>query len=312
MKIKKIGYWTREDKLYRNNYFDIKNNLIDLDQNIVQNWLAPFGYECKQRDISINNLNLIKDISDLDLLIVADFPGFKNQSKLLKKAMKCKRKILILEENPSVLPETWDKITHNLFDYILTMHDDLIDNKKYFKFNFPSISIHKSFFNFKKKINFKDKKFSCMIAWNKIYKKKTNTNYKIDIIRWFEKNYPQSFDLFGPNWNEKVFSYRNPFTKYLNEKYFKIIREILSVNYPSWKGTIKAEDKKIIINRYKFVFILENSSDYNGYITDKIFETFISGSIPLYLGPNNINKHIPHNCFINLKDFKTLDELYFF
>ena len=151
-----------------------------------------------------------------------------------------------------------------------------------------------------------------MIAWNKIYNKKTNTNYKIDIIRWFEKNYPHSFDLFGPNWNEKVFSYQNPFTKYLNEKYFKIIRRILNTNYPSWKGKIKAEDKKKIINRYKFVFILENSSDYNGYITDKIFEAFFSESIPIYLGPNNIDKHIPHNCFINLKNFKTLDELYFF
>ena len=38
MNIKKIGFWTREDKLFRNNYFNIDNNLIDLDQNVIQNW----------------------------------------------------------------------------------------------------------------------------------------------------------------------------------------------------------------------------------------------------------------------------------
>lgn len=37
MNINKISYWTREDKLFRNNYFDTENNLIDLDQNIIQN-----------------------------------------------------------------------------------------------------------------------------------------------------------------------------------------------------------------------------------------------------------------------------------
>jgi hypothetical protein len=192
------------------------------------------------------------------------------------------------------------------------MNDDLIDNKKYFKYNFPSVSIHKNLYNLKKKLNFHDKKFSCMIAWNKVYKKKSTTNLKIEIIKWFEKNYPQSFDLFGPNWNEKVFSYQNSFTKYLNRNYFRFIRRILSTNYPSWKGNIKSHDKKVTINQYKFVFILENSSEYNGYITDKIFETFTSGSVPIYLGPKNITKYIPHNCFINFRDFKNLKELYSF
>ena len=312
MNIKKIGFWTREDKLLRNNYFDTDNNLIDLDQNVIQNWLAPFGLECNQKNISVSNLNLVKNINDLDLLIVSDFPGLKNQSSLLKKGMLCKRKILIIEENPTVMPETWSNVAHNLFDYILTMYDDKIDNKKYFKFNFPSISIHKNLFPLIKKINFKDKKFSCMISWNKIYKKKSNTELKIKIIKWFESNYPKYFDLYGPNWDEKVFSYRNLITKYFNGSYFKILRKTLGTHYPSWKGQINAEDKKKIINQYKFIFVIENSSEYSGYITDKIFETFFSESIPIYLGSNNIDNHIPDNCFINLKNFKNFDELYNF
>jgi alpha(1,3/1,4) fucosyltransferase len=311
MLIKNIGYWTREDKLLRNNYFAIGNNQIDLDQNIIQNWLVPFGLECKKKNISINNLNLIKNINDLDLLIVADFPGIKNQTSLLKKGMCCKRKILIIEENPTVYPETWSNQAHNQFDYILTMCDDKINNKKYFKYNFPCISMHENLFPLNEKINFKEKKFSCMISWNKVYEKKSNTSFKIKIIRWFENNYPDQFDLYGPNWDEKVFSYKNPLTKYLNQSYFKVFRKFLGDFYPSWKGNIDAKIKKQIINKYKFIFVLENSSEYNGYITDKIFETFLSGSVPVYLGSKNIDKFIPESCFINLKNFKNLNDLYF-
>lgn len=312
MLIKNIGYWTREDKLLRNNYFDISNNKIDLDQNIIQNWLAPFGLECKEKNISINNLNLIQNISDIDLLIVSDFPGKKNQSSLLKKGMRCKRKILIIEENPTVYPETWNNLIHDIFDYVLTMWDDKIDNKKYFKYNFPCISMHENLFTLDKKINFTDKKFSCMISWNKIYRKESNTPFKINIIKWFENNHPDQFDLYGPNWDEKVFSYRNPITKYFNESYFKILRKFLGKHYPSWKGSVDAENKKKLINKYKFIFILENSSEYNGYITDKIFETFLSGSVPVYFGAENINKYIPESCFINIRNFKDLNNLYSF
>ena len=312
MKINKIGYWTREDKLLRNNYFDTKNNLIDLDRNIIQDWLAPFGLECNQKNISVSNLNLVKDINDLDLLIVSDFPGLKNQSSLLKKGMLCKRKILIIEENPTVMPDTWKNSVHNLFNYIFTSFDDIIDNKKYFKFNFPSISMHENLFPIDKKVDFKDKKFSCMISWNKVYKKKSNTPLKIKIIKWFESNHPDQFDLYGPNWDEKVFSYTNPVMKYFNQSYFQIFRKILGNNYSNWRGSVDPKNKKKLINQYKFIFVIENSSEYNGYITDKIFETFFSASIPIYLGPNNINNHIPDNCFINLRNFKNFDELYYF
>lgn len=172
--------------------------------------------------------------------------------------------------------------------------------------------MHENLFPIDKKVDFKDKKFSCMVSWNKVYKKKSNTPLKIKIIKWFESNYPDQFDLYGPNWDEKVFSYRNPVMKYFNRSYFQIFRKFLGNNYSNWRGSVDAENKKKLINQYKFIFVTENSSEYNGYITDKIFETFFSEFIPIYLGPSNINNHIPDNCFINLKNFKNFDELYYF
>ena len=72
-----IGYWTREDKLLRNNYFSNDNNPIDLDENIIQSWWRSFAREAKKKNILINNLNLIKDHSNLDVVIFSDYPGKK-------------------------------------------------------------------------------------------------------------------------------------------------------------------------------------------------------------------------------------------
>ena len=44
-----IGFWTREDKLYINDYFDPNNKKIDLDLNIIQSWLVPLSIELKKK-----------------------------------------------------------------------------------------------------------------------------------------------------------------------------------------------------------------------------------------------------------------------
>jgi hypothetical protein len=40
------------------------------------------------------------------------------------------------------------------------------------------------------------------------------------------------------------------------------------------------------------------------YVSEKIFDAFISGCIPIYWGTNTINTLIPSNCFIDRRNFK--------
>jgi len=49
-----------------------------------------------------------------------------------------------------------------------------------------------------------------------------------------------------------------------------------------------------------------------GYITDKIFDCFFVGTIPIYLGAPDIAEYIPRNCFIDMRDFKSYEELRMF
>jgi hypothetical protein len=61
---------------------------------------------------------------------------------------------------------------------------------------------------------------------------------------------------------------------------------------------------------YKFSIIFENSIGPNGYISEKIWDAFASGTIPVYLGPQNIQKLVPENCFIDYRKFKSNESMY--
>ena len=50
------------------------------------------------------------------------------------------------------------------------------------------------------------------------------------------------------------------------------------------------------------MFCIENSP----VLSSRIFHTFYSGAIPIYYGLTDINKKIPKNCFVNLREFSDL------
>lgn len=67
------------------------------------------------------------------------------------------------------------------------------------------------------------------------------------------------------------------------------------------------EDKLKFLSNYKFTIAMENESAYN-YITEKIFHSFLAGSIPIYWGAPNINDFFNPKSFINISDFNTFDD----
>ena len=71
-------------------------------------------------------------------------------------------------------------------------------------------------------------------------------------------------------------------------------------------------DKINLIKNYKFYLCYENQINCNGWITEKIFEAFISGCVPIYWGAKNIDLYIPRNCFIDRNKFSSDQEIYNF
>jgi len=74
-------------------------------------------------------------------------------------------------------------------------------------------------------------------------------------------------------------------------------------------GLEMSKSKSEIMQRYLFHLAFENQNT-DDYITEKLWLTLKSGTIPVYLGAPNIGEHfLPKNSFINVNDFSTTQEL---
>jgi hypothetical protein len=108
--------------------------------------------------------------------------------------------------------------------------------------------------------------------------------HRVRAIRWFEANARDDFDLYGLGWDSAAF--------------------------PSYKG--KVSDKLATLTHYRFALVYENAQSYAGYISEKIQDCLLAGVVPIYGGAPNIAQWIPSDCYIDINQFKTFDDLYAF
>jgi len=76
--------------------------------------------------------------------------------------------------------------------------------------------------------------------------------------------------------------------------------------------TLSVFDNKTVIEHlenYTFNLVLENCNG-TGYVSEKIYDSFMAGCIPLYLGNIDENlPNIPKNMYIDLRKFVDVDEI---
>ncbi len=187
---------------------------------------------------------------------------------------------LFLWEPPSVKPANFDKNLHKDINLIFTWADDLVDNKKYFKFFYPQPNSTPL-----EKIPYEKKKFCCTLIANKrsnhpqeLYSERLKT------VIFFEKNAPDLLDLYGPGWERQ--------------------------NFSCYKGFVP--DKLQTLAHYKFSLCYENIRDIAGYVSEKIHHCLLAGCVPIYWGASNITDYIPAECFIDRRKFSSNKELFKF
>lgn len=277
--------------------------LVDATSHIGDDLMYPFvllGNYLKKQGHKIKTIDL-DDISKFDVIIFVEFPGLKN--KYFKKLTETDKKLyLIALESPIIKPDNYDKKNHIYFKKVFTWYDNLIDSKKYFKINYSHKLSYEPNYSL-------DKKLCSMISANKSSSHPSELyTERIKAIRWFEKEHPKDFDLYGIGWDRHYFQGRFLGINLLRLNRLKLLAKLLKSNYPSYKGRVGS--KRETFKNYKFAICYENIKDFPGYISEKIFDCFLSGCIPIYLGASNITKHIPANSFIDKKKFKSYNELY--
>lgn len=274
-----------------------KNRLFDLDDKVSNRDGCLYPYSLLKDKLYEKGYLLatsdIHDPSTSDIVLYNEMPRNFPLKSVVEKSY------LLIFESELIRPDNWELNKHNFFKKVFTWNDDYLDDDKYIKFNFPNRILIPQKKNIKRKL-------CTLISGNKksshpleLYSK------RVKVIRWFEENYPEDFDFYGVGWDAYQFT---------GPKYVRILNRIrpickfLAPAYPSYKG--KVEAKREVLEQYKFAICFENAKDISGYITEKIFDCFFSGCIPIYWGANNISDHIPDDCFIDFNQFENLNEMY--
>lgn len=231
----------------------------------------------------------------------AEFVLYNEMPKRLPSKSNINKSFLMLFESQLIRPDNWDKKKHAYFRKVFTWRDDFIDDKKYFKINFPQEIYLPVESNLKNK-----EKLCTLIAGNKLKAHPLELYSKrVDAIRWFENNHPEDFEFYGFGWEK--FTTSNRYLNFILSK-FPAIQKYLANSYKTYRGSVIS--KRQTLPKYKFAICYENARDIPGYITEKIIDCLMAGCIPIYWGANNITEYVPSQCFIDKRAFDTYEALY--
>lgn len=214
---------------------------------------------------------------------------------------------VLLLETPQIHPENGVVARWSDYRKIFTWNDQLVDGDRFIKINFPNV-IHRG----QSRQYAQRSRFCCMISSNRATAAKDKQSLyreRVNVIRWFESNAPQDFDLFGIGWD--IPAAREGFTGKLQRHFWLKVKDAARFTpFPSYQG--RALKKSDVMLQTRFAICFENVRDLPGYITEKIFDCFFSGCIPVYWGASNVADYIPEDCFIDRRNFRDTAEVYRF
>ena len=212
---------------------------------------------------------------------------------------KGKKNYLIVREPPTIIPDNHNLIKLNSFKKIFTWNDDLIDNKRIIKFYNQSYDFEK--IKISQKVT-KRKGYVMVCAKKIAFSNEENYSTRKKIIEFFE-NKSSNFEFYGIGWDKMTFNY-----KFLEVLFNRLkIKRPKGKAYKNYKGTVSNKINKC--SEFIFQFSIENTKSTKGYISEKIFDSFFSNTIPIYSGAPNISNYIPFDCFINLDNFSNIKKL---
>jgi hypothetical protein len=287
----------------KNEMFNLANPVLNKDDVLVpfvrlREKLAEKGYDLATQDIH--------PIEDSELVVFFDMPVSipdKKPGQLF---------YLLAYESIAVLPRNFNRERYQHFDRVFTWADDFVDGTKVIKINYTFRLEPREFLPRHERT-----KLVCLVSNNKLSPHKNELySERVRAIHWFEKHQPQDFDLYGMGWD---YSFGGYYIMKLQEKLppfrwgWSLLRalridRLISRKYHTYLGPLSPKIPKL--REYQFNICFENVSGVRGYITEKIFDCFLAGCVPVYLGAPNISDHIPENCYVDQRRFRSYDELY--
>jgi hypothetical protein len=160
-----------------------------------------------------------------------------------------------------------------------------------------------------------DRGFLTMINGNKLPRVYLDELYteRMRAVAFFGRT--DEIDLYGIGWDVPPYRMGKTWMPYTLQRAHRKTQAISQRIKPEpllqacrrrWRGTV--DSKCLTLSKYTFAICFENQI-LNGWITEKIFDCLSAGTVPIYLGPPDVDEWIPAECYVDMRDFAGYDEL---
>lgn len=256
-------------------------------------------------------------LKDAAVLIFGEVPTSRREIKKIRQEFPHLKLILQILETPIGRKWVFDRANHSDFDAIISYDPALNDRKRYFSFKIPAGGIDTV--DIPGGSSWEKRKIACLIAhvpnvrpilirrsglgvirsgwhfsprtwWHYVTEGGSLYGERLRIARQFEETLINQFDIFGQGWptSANQIKYGSPF----------------STARGAYGGS-----KLELLQNYRFTVAYENCLNDCGYITEKLFDSFLAGCVPIYLGNQSILDFVPRDAFVDARRFKSRIDL---
>jgi hypothetical protein len=296
----KLGFYHFYRENNKNRMFQNASVGIGDDLGYPSVYMAEYF---KERGLGLATIDTAP-LESFDAVVFLDYPTKLNPyfRRLLKRGDI--PMYLVLLESPAVRPDNMNRANHAPFQKIFTYCPGWADGKKYIRMHIPN-----KLPPYEPYAPSAADKFCCLIASQKYtWVEGELYSERLRAIRWFEKNHPGEFDLYGQRWDRFYFKKRLSILNPVLARLYTLCPWLPKrEDFPSAKGSVTT--KREIMRQYKFSICYENLS-YPGYLTEKILDAMFAGCVPVYQGDPEVAGIIPADAFIDKRQFRDYESLY--
>lgn len=243
-------------------------------------WLRSFTFLARENGYVLYSGLQAKKLIENGLLNPEDITLIQEEDNVIGETLGssgCKRAVVICLESPLYTPRFYDRMKVYRMTFPYQIFFGTLGNVRAY---FPS-------FDENQEIEYPiwEERYRelCIVASNKHYSS-------------FAHLYPDSFSFQGALQNQ------------LHDKRYDAILKLKPRVYgKNWDPKLNIEippgDKIKVMQEFKYALCFENVV-MPSYVTEKIIDCFLAGTIPIYLGAPDIEEFIPPTCFITLEHFK--------
>lgn len=303
-----------DSALQQDRIFDLENRSLNRDNCLYGFWalreaLAKVGVILKTDDLH--------SPETCDIILFNERPKASLESSLREKGL-LKKSVLMIFESALIRPDNWDLDFHKEVALVLTWGSDLLSRAKPAGNGLPAEVARYKRGGFTHKFpqsilapsdhENSPRKLVTLIAGNKSVASPIELySARREAISWFEKHAPESFTYYGVGWDH--FYLKGGFgTKVLRK--LGLLPFLPKHTSRCYGG--KVESKLETLRQFDFSICFENAEKIPGYISEKIFDSFFAGCIPVYWGAPDIKEYIPKETFIDFREFQDYEKLFRF